>query len=283
MARTYYPDRNAAMTRQDQQPNDERPPGAAAWLAPVGWLEDLGFMLSHLTRLPAPPGGHVDFAGRLARAVRANPLVGAIVGAIGGLAFALASWLGLAPLVAATLAVLATILATGAYHEDGLADTADGFGGAFEREKKLAIMSDSRHGSYGVVAIASSMLLRIGAIAAIADPALVAAALIAAHAAARATLPAVMLWSEAAKNEGQGFQAGKPAKESVFAALAIAAAIALIALGFDAVPALAAAVAAAWAMAAIARRQIGGYTGDVLGATEQLAEIAMLLTLAALA
>ena len=251
------------------------------WFSPLGWYADLGFMLSHLTRLPAPAGSHIDFRGRLARAVRTNPLVGLIVGAIGAAAYGLASWLGLGPLPAATLAVLATLFATGAYHEDGLADTADGFGGAFERARKLAIMSDSRHGSYGVVAIVASLLLRIAAIAAIAGPGLVFAVLVATHAGARALLPAIMLWREPAKTEGQGFEAGRPEPRAVVAALAIAVFIAVVALGFGAfVPLLAAAVGA-WAMTEIARRQIGGYTGDVLGAAEQIAEIAMLLALAA--
>ncbi|MEX0808509.1 MAG: adenosylcobinamide-GDP ribazoletransferase [Dongiaceae bacterium] len=266
---------------------DDNPPAAAnhsdsgGWFSPTGWFGDLGFMLSHLTRLPAPSHGHVDFRSRLAFAVRANPLVGLIVGAIGGVAYGLASWLGLGPLPAATLAVLATLFATGAYHEDGLADTADGMGGAFERERKLAIMSDSRHGSYGVVAIVATMLLRIGAIAALADPGLVFAALIATHAVARGLLPAIMFWRKPAKADGQGFQAGTPESGAVVASLVLAVFIAIVALGFDAfVPLLAAAVGA-WAMTEIARRQIGGYTGDVLGASEQIAEIAMLLALAA--
>jgi adenosylcobinamide-GDP ribazoletransferase len=265
-------------------PDDTPPDGGAmtyGWFSPLGWFADLGLMLSHLTRLPAPAGSHVGFRGRLAQAVRTNPLVGLIVGAIGGVAYGLASWLGLGPLPAATLAVLATVFATGAYHEDGLADTADGFGGAFERARKLAIMSDSRHGSYGVIAIVATLLLRIAAIAAIADPGLVFAVLVATHAVARALLPAVMLWREPAKTDGQGFEAGKPQSRAVVASLAIAVFIAFVALGFDAfVPLLAAAVGA-WAMTEIARRQIGGYTGDVLGATEQIAEIAMLLALAA--
>jgi adenosylcobinamide-GDP ribazoletransferase len=251
------------------------------WYSPSGWFADLGFMLSHLTRLPAPRDSHIDFRGRLAQAVRTNPLVGLIVGAIGGVAYGLAIWLGLGPLPAATLAVLATVFATGAYHEDGLADTADGFGGAFERARKLSIMSDSRHGSYGVVAIVTSMLLRIAALAAIAEPGLVFAVLGATHAVSRALLPAVMLWREPARTEGQGFEAGKPEPRAVYAALAIAVFIAVVGLGFDAfVPLLAAAIGA-WAMTEIARRQIGGYTGDVLGAIEQIAEIAMLLALAA--
>ena len=280
---TYDGKRNAAMTDQDQPPAPERTPTAALWLSPVGWVTDTGLMLRLLTRLPAPAAGPVVFGGRLARALRTIPLVGAIVGAIGGLAYIAALWLGLAPLIAATLAVLATLVATGAYHEDGFADTCDGLGGAFERERKLAIMQDSRHGTFGVAAIVASLLLRVAALAAIAEPGLVFAALIAAHAAARAFLPVTMFYGNAAKSDGQGFAAGKPETASAWAALALAAIIALVALGLVALPALAAGAVAAFAMFAIARRQIGGYTGDVLGAIEQVAEIAMLLALAALA
>lgn len=270
------------MSDFDVHPGDPDP-RRDSFLSPAGWWADLGFMLSHLTRLPAPDNAHAEFPGRLTRAARANPLVGIIVGVIGGAAYAIAAWLGLPPLVAATIAVVATILATGAYHEDGLADTCDGFGGAFEREKKLAIMHDSRHGSFGVIAIVASLLLRVGAIAAIAEPGAVFAALIAAHAVARAFLPAAMLWGTTARTDGQGFQAGKPDPVATWTALAIAGVVALIALGFAAIPALIASALAAVAMMALARRQIGGYTGDVLGATEQFAEIALLLTLAAIA
>jgi adenosylcobinamide-GDP ribazoletransferase len=270
------------MTDQDQPSPVARESARTLWLSPVGWVTDTGLMLRLLTRLPAPAAGPVVFGGRLARALRTIPLVGAIVGAIGGLAYVVAFWLGLAPLIAAILAVLATLVATGAYHEDGFADTCDGLGGSFDREKKLAIMQDSRHGTFGVAAIVATLLLRVAALATIAEPALVVTALIATHAGARALLPAAMLWGQPAKTDGQGFAAGKPEQTSVWAALAIAAIIALVALGFVALPALAAGAVAGFAMFTIARRQVGGYTGDVLGAIEQVAEIAMLLCLAAL-
>ncbi len=270
------------MTDQDQPPAPEPVSNKALWLSPVDWVTDTGLLLRLLTRLPAPAAGPVVFGGRLARALRTIPLVGAIVGAIGGLAYVVALWLGLAPAIAAILAVLATLVATGAYHEDGFADTCDGLGGSFDREKKLAIMQDSRHGTFGVAAVVTTLLLRIAALATIADPMLVVTALIATHAAARAFLPAAMLWGNPAKSDGQGFAAGKPERASAWAALALAVIVALIALGFVALPALAAGAVAAFAMFAIARRQVGGYTGDVLGAIEQVAEIAMLLCLAAL-
>lgn len=270
------------MTDPNQPSQADRAPMSAPWLSPVGWATDTGLMLRLLTRLPVPAAGPVVFGGRLARALRTIPLVGAIVGAIGGLAYIVALWLDLPPVIAAILAVLATLVATGAYHEDGFADTCDGLGGSFEREKKLAIMQDSRHGTFGVAAIVATILLRVAALATIAEPTLAVTALIATHAGARAFLPAAMLWGQPAKTDGQGFAAGKPERASVWAALAIAALIALVALGFVALPTLLAGAVAAYAMFAIARRQIGGYTGDVLGAIEQAAEIAMLLFLAAL-
>ena len=270
------------MTDPHQPSPAESVPTSALWLSPIGRVTDTGLMLRLLTRLPTPAAGPVVFGGRLARALRTIPLVGAIVGAIGGLAYIVAIWLDLPPVIAAILAVLATLVASGAYHEDGFADTCDGLGGSFDREKKLAIMQDSRHGTFGVAAIVATILLRVAALATIGHPELVVLALIAIHAGARAFLPAAMLWGQPAKTDGQGFAAGKPERASVWAALALAAIIALVTLGFDALPTLAVGAVAAFAMFTFARRQVGGYTGDVLGAIEQVAEIAMLLCLAAL-
>src|SRR3979409_1783992 len=127
-----------------------------------------------------------------ARAAWAAPLVGVLIGALGALAYWIAYRLNLPALVAATLAVGATLLLTGCLHEDGLADTADGFGGGATRAQILDIMRDSRIGTYGALALGIALLLRIGALADLPNPGLVAWALIAAHAAARASLPAFM-------------------------------------------------------------------------------------------
>ena len=108
----------------------------------------------------APPA-----AGALARAAWAFPIAGLVVGLIGAIVYALAHRIGLPSWTAAALAVAATLLATGCLHEDGLADTADGFGGGKTREQKLEIMRDSRIGTYGVCALALSLLLRVGALA----------------------------------------------------------------------------------------------------------------------
>jgi adenosylcobinamide-GDP ribazoletransferase len=242
---------------------------------------DLKIALIFLTRLPLRHDGAIT-GEDLARASWANPLAGALIGAAGAVVFWLAYALGLTPLLSALLAVAATILLTGALHEDGLGDVADGFGGAFEREKKLAIMRDSRIGAYAGLALILSVAIRAAAVAALAQPELAAAGLIAAHAGARGLIPVLMRSFPLARAEGLAAYAGEPPAASAWAALALAALICLALLGAAGLAALLLGALAAFAMGALARRQIGGYTGDVLGAAEQLAEAALLIAAAAL-
>jgi len=221
-------------------------------------------------------------AGRLADAAWAFPLVGAGIGGVAAFAFLLVQLLGLGDWPAALLAVLAGLAMTGALHEDGLADTADGLIGGHDRDTRLAIMRDSRHGTFGVLAIVLSVLLRASALAAIGEAVHAGLALIAAHAASRAALPVAMRALMPARTEGLGAAAGRPRTPLAIAALAIGMLITLAALG----PARGAiafglAGAAVFAMGMLAHRRIGGYTGDVLGACQQLGEIVMLLTAAA--
>src|SRR5713101_6361680 len=169
---------------------------AAAWQerareAAIAWRDDLIAAAGFLTRLPVA-GLAAAETGLLARSMRALPLVGIVVGVAGWVMLAIAAALGLPATVGALLAVATTVLATGALHEDGLADTADGLGGGKDRESKLEIMRDSRIGSYGTCALMLSLMLRWSALAEIAEPRLVAVALIAAHVSARAVLPIVM-------------------------------------------------------------------------------------------
>ena len=138
-------------------------------------------------------------------------MVGALIGLAGAIAYALAVWLGLPPWPAAVLALATTIWLTGALHEDGLADVADGFGGGRTREDKLAIMRDPRIGSYGALALVLAVLARAGAMAALAEPAAVAAALVAAGAASRAALPAVMAALPQARPDGLAAKGGAAA------------------------------------------------------------------------
>ena len=232
------------------------------------------------TRLPVAPRG--CRAERLADAAWAFPLVGAGIGGVAAFAFLLVQLLGLGDWPAAVLAVLGSIVLTGALHEDGLADTADGLIGGHDRDHRLAIMRDSRHGTFGVVAIVLSVLLRAAALAGIGDPIHAGLALIAAHAASRAALPVAMLVLAPARADGLGAAAGRPRTLLAIGALAIGLLITLAALGpVRGATAFGLAGAAIFASGVLAHRRIGGYTGDVLGAFEQIGEIVMLLTAAA--
>ena len=241
----------------------------------VDLLHDCKVALAFLTRVPVRaerPWPEAD----LAASAPMFPAVGALIGLAGAIAYALAVWLGLPPWPAAVVALATTIWLTGALHEDGLADVADGFGGA-TRETKLAIMRDSRIGSYGALALVLAVLARAGAIAGLAEPWAVAAALVAAGAVSRAALPAVMAVLPQARADGLAASAGRPHPLRAAAALLIAALIALVMLDGTAPAALAAGALGALAVALLARRQIGGHTGDVLGAVQQLTEIGVLL------
>jgi adenosylcobinamide-GDP ribazoletransferase len=231
------------------------------------------------TRLPVDPR-----AGewRLADSAWAFPLVGAGIGGATALALLSAQLIGLGNWPAALLSVLAGIALTGALHEDGLADTADGFCGGRDREEKLAILRDSRQGTYGVLAIVLSVLLRAAALAAIGDVIHAGLALVAAHAASRAALPAAMMGLAPARRDGLGATAGTPGAGGAIAAALIGAAIALAALGpVRGAITLCLAGVIVFAVAELARRQIGGYTGDVLGAFQQVGEIMILLAASA--
>ncbi len=254
------------------------------------WREQFLAAFTFLTRLPLPRArsdiAATSLAGAdnvmLADTVWAFPLVGLAIGAIGGVVYAIASALALPALAAALLAVATTTLVTGGLHEDGLADTADGFGGGATREAKLEIMRDSRSGAFGVLALIFSIGLRSAALADIALRWHVLAALIAAHALSRGLLPAAMRRLDPARDNGLGAGAGRPEQNPVLIALALALIVAVISIGLRA--GLSAAIAAAMvaiAIAWLAQRQIGGQTGDVLGAIEQGAETAALLAAAA--
>ncbi|MBC9180481.1 adenosylcobinamide-GDP ribazoletransferase, partial [Pseudoroseomonas ludipueritiae] len=130
-------------------------------------LADFSAALGLLTRLPTGWLPQHNSAAGFARSIWAYPLVGLGIGAAGGAVMAAGLWLGLPPLVAALWSLAATLLLTGGFHEDGLADTADGFGGGRDRARKLEIMRDSRIGSYGVLALVLALGLRAAALAAL--------------------------------------------------------------------------------------------------------------------
>lgn len=233
-----------------------------------------------LTRLPVPRLH--GFAERwMERGVKYFPLTGAIVGAAcaGILAGASQLWHGVLP---ALLTIAAGILITGGLHEDGFADFFDSMGGA-TREARLAIMKDSRIGTYGALALGAGVAIKVFALAGL-PLWIAAAAMIPAHAGGR--LAAVAVLSLFPYAGGISAAKIKPLGRGVtLMDLAIAGAFGLLPLlllpSAFGLPALAAGAAAALTAALAARRLLGGYTGDVLGAVEQSYEIAFLLALAA--
>ncbi|HEX2449325.1 MAG TPA: adenosylcobinamide-GDP ribazoletransferase [Methyloceanibacter sp.] len=246
-----------------------------------GLSTELRTGLAFLTRLPLVHPVSATGAD-VAQASWSFPVAGAVVGGIGALVYWLADGLNLDPILSAILAVAATLVVTGALHEDGLADTADGFGASASRERKLDIMRDSEIGTYGASALILSFMLRVGAVVSLADPGLAAAALIAAHAGARATLPVFMRIVPNARQDGLSAIAGEPPQRSALMALLLGLLALLLCLGLGATFIAALLLACAIGlMAWLCVTQIGGQTGDVLGTLEQVSEMLILLVAAA--
>ena len=246
---------------------------------PRSILGEIALALVFFPRLPLP---RMDFTGlTLAGALWAGPVAGLAVGLITGAVFASAMWLGLASGPCAALALAAGLLVTGALHEDGLSDTADGFGGGKSRERKLEIMRDSRIGAYGACAIAMSLILRWSELAEIADPWNAFLALVAAHAASRGPLAAFMSLLPAARADGLAAEAGRVSANTAIAGLVLGT-FSLVAIGpLAALIALACLAVVFVAFWSLCLREIGGHTGDTVGALQQLCEIAVLLVASA--
>ena len=245
-----------------------------------GIVADLRLAAAFLTRLPVPQTETLPDspASSLAGAMRVFPVIGACIGLFSGLIYVAGDLLALGPWLSATLAVAAGVLMTGALHEDALADVADGFGGGADIEAKLRIMRDSQIGTYGTLALVLSSVARIAAIATLSDPDLVLPVLVVAGAVSRAVMPAVMYMLEPARTDGVGAGAGKPDRDVVIVAAGITVIVAFtLAEPLEAAITLAFSAAAALGMIKLATRQIGGFTGDVVGATGQISEIVFLI------
>ncbi|WP_224545447.1 adenosylcobinamide-GDP ribazoletransferase [Mesorhizobium sp. CA16] len=243
--------------------------------APRQVLDDIGLSLVFFTRLRLPSG---DFGGRsLADAIWAAPFAGLAVAIIGALIYAIAYSLGLASGPAAALTLAATMLVTGCLHEDGLSDIADGFWGGRTRDRKLEIMRDSRIGAYGAAALGLSLLIRWSALSELAGPGHVFLALLAAHAGSRGLFGAFMHLLPPARSDGLSANAGTVTAETAIIGAALGA-VALLALGLGgAIAALILLGLVFMAFRALCLSQIGGQTGDTIGALQQLGEIAVLL------
>ena len=234
----------------------------------------LQLALMLLTRLPI--GRIDDPVPPMAAASWAFPLAGAVIGGITAAILFAAMRLGLPPTIAAGLALATGVVATGGLHEDGLADVADGFGGGRDRDRKLAIMRDSRIGSYGALALLLVVGLRWQAMAALAgtNATQAALAMLAIAVASRATLPVVLMVLPAARPDGLGHAAGRPAAIQAAVAVALGVGGVVLLLGAPAALAVVLAICAAVLLVAVlAMRQIGGQTVDVLGAIQQAADL----------
>lgn len=234
---------------------------------------------SLLSRLPLPRG--VADPDLNAASVWAYGAVGLGLGLLASLAMLCATLIGLpAPLVALT-GLGALIALSGAMHEDGLADVADGFWGGWTQEIRLEIMRDSRIGTYGVLALILSLGARWVTLWYLIEisTSFACAAVIASAALSRALMPFLMALLPHARKDGLSHGVGLVSLENAWLGLAIAFIPALIFAGFGVFPALFWAALLTWGMARLARAKIGGQSGDVLGATQQVAEIAILASL----
>lgn len=233
-------------------------------------LELFLLALSFYTRLPVPKG--LDYS-RLPQASIYLPLIGWLTGGLSGLCFYWANlWWPQA--VAAILALICGILLTGAFHEDGFADVCDGFGGGYGKERILEIMKDSRIGVYGALGLVLIMVLKISLLASM-EAGQVPAMLIAAHSLSR--LPPIVIMSRydyarvaSSKSKNAAIKLGFPELliVSVIAALPL---IFLPPLCAVAVPVLG---LITWRLGRYFYQHIGGYTGDCLGASQQITEVA---------
>lgn len=248
-------------------------------LGPVQALQVLVVGLQFLTRLPVPAVPMVE--GDLRRATAVFPLVGALVGGI-----ALGAWALVEPLLgalpAAIAAVAVAVAVTGAFHEDGLADTYDGLWGGWDPTARVEIMRDSRIGTYGACALLLGLAARIGLLAGLTLPG-AARALLVGHTVSRAVILVQIRWLAPISDRGSGAQVADPLGllgSSVAAGTTLL--VCVVALGWWTPAVLAAALLVTAALRRAARRRIGGLTGDVLGATQQLALLAVLATVVAI-
>lgn len=235
-----------------------------------------GFLgaIALLTRIPV--AAQVRDSTELARAVPWFPVVGAGIGVLIALLYALCSTI-LPPFLAATLAVTTGVLVTGAFHEDGLADVADAFAGGFTRERRFEILNDPRLGTFGVLALISSMLVRVGAISAL-DRRSALALIPAAHALSRAAGIVLMRRLPLARSDGLGARyATAVTRGGEAVGVVVGTVLCAVFIGRWSIAAVVVAMLVTVGMGALARARIGGIAGDVLGATQQVAELAILL------
>lgn len=241
--------------------------------------------LQFFTRIPIPRWVGFEHSW-LHHASRYFPLVGLLVGAVAAAVYVAASQLW-PTLAAVLLSTAATIYLTGAFHEDGFADMCDGFGGGLTRERVMEIMKDSRIGTYGAVGAGLIIAIKCAVLAQM-PVSLAAASLLLAHPLSRLAASSLIWRLTYARDEGKAKPLAQDMSGAEFMIATVCTALPLVAIGLTdtiswlrlAACVLAAAIAAAWLGAKCVRR-IGGYTGDCLGAVQQVSEVAIYLCIAA--
>lgn len=235
--------------------------------------------LASLTRLPG--GRHPTDKLALTKSVPWFPVVGILVGGLGAAVYLLASML-LSPVAAALLAVSATALATGAFHEDGLADSFDALAGGWDKEQRLRILQDSRLGTFGVLSLVLVTLLKVSGLAAMTDWD-AAAALVAAHSLGRSGAVMLMVVAPTATESGLAADYTRSLSwSSATAGSLIGVAMAALAFGVWGLVVVGLVSVAVGAVGWWGVVKIGGVNGDLLGAAEQVGEVVVLLCASAL-
>lgn len=242
------------------------------------YLSDFPAALSLLSRWPLRAS--MASLSRGAQTAWCWPLVGLVLAGLAALLAVIAQALGVPPAIAALLALSLMVLQTGALHEDGLADVADGFWGGATPARRLEIMKDSAIGSYGTLALILSLGLRGAALISLTDH--LAIALLTSAILSRGAMVAIMHALPPARPNGLSAQTGRPSLETVLIALGLSAVLTLLLIGWSAFWLLLITGLAGVFVAKIALAKINGQTGDVLGASQQIIEIAMLISLTCL-
>jgi len=243
-------------------------------------LQHLALTLAFFSRVPLPRtlGGRISHDDKLGEAAYLFPVAGMIIAVPVALTWYAGSFY-LPSFIAAGLAIGIGLLITGGLHEDGFADCADGLGATSKRERALEIMRDSRIGTYGTLALILSVGLRWAALASL-SPIAGILAIFVCHSGARSAMTIAMQTSHYARTDGLGKQADDMTTGNFFLTLGIALAIAFCMGWFWGIVALILGWIAAWIFLKRLETRLGGYTGDGLGAMEQIAEIVILVTLA---
>ncbi|MFY0595705.1 MAG: adenosylcobinamide-GDP ribazoletransferase [Cognatishimia sp.] len=238
-------------------------------------LGDIRTSIALLTRIPVK----AEF-DRVSRAAWAYPLAGLAVAMIASVVTFLLLWMGIAPAIAAGFWITSTIVLTGAMHEDGLADCADGFWGGFDKSRRLEIMKDSQIGSYGVIALVLSIGIRWFAVTLLIQTGDWFWVLFALEVLSRSAMPAIMHSLPHARDTGLSHAQGRPPMQTVALAAGMGFAISFVCLGWVAFQLIVLLGVVTFAMGVLSQRKIDGQTGDVLGATQQITLLTALIILA---